>query len=416
MRADCARKMAFANSDTALAWLYGTQPFGIKLGLDNMRRLLALMQLPPPDLRCIHVAGTNGKGSTCAFIHALVEAAKPGRAGLFTSPHLVRFNERIRDGRSEISDADLARLLGELRPLCAALDPHPTFFEIAYALALRWFEQRGLQWAVLETGLGGRLDATNTITPRVSVITRIGLDHMEILGDTLEKIAAEKAGIIKPGVPVVTGPQAPEAMAVLRQVAAERGAPLLAVTEPWTSTPIGLAGEHQRWNAALAVAATRAAGVDLNAAQTAAALMAARWPGRFEVLAPNLILDGAHNEDSAAALARTWRENFGDRRAYVVFGAAREKAVDAVLRRLVPVAARWHLTAFQSPRATPPDVLRGCLRQIDPQADITCHAGVAEALAAARAARGPCLVCGSLFLVGEARAMLTGGTFERSAQ
>ncbi len=408
--------MVFANSDSALAWLYGTQLFGVKLGLDNMRRLLEGMRLPPPELRCIHVAGTNGKGSTCAFIHALLKTAQDGGAGLFTSPHLTRFNERIRDGRGEIDDADLARLLGELRALAETLDPHPTFFELAFALALRWFGERGLRWAVLETGLGGRLDATNAITPEVCVITRIGLDHMEILGGTLEKIAAEKAGIIKPGVPVVTAPQAPEAMDVLRQVAAERRAPLIEVSEPWTASPIGLAGEHQRWNAALAVAAVRAAGITLSEASIASALATTRWPGRFERLRHHLVLDGAHNEDGAAALARTWRETFGDARATVVFGAAREKAVDAVLRHLAPLAASWHLTAFQSPRALPSAELRARLLAVDPEATITCHSDVAEALRAARSDPSPLLICGSLFLVGEARAMLTGGAFERSAQ
>ncbi len=408
--------MAFANSDTALAWLYGTQQFGIKLGLDNMRRLLERLHLPAPGTRCLHVAGTNGKGSTCAFLHRLLETAQPGGAGLFTSPHLVRFNERIRDGDGEISDADLARLLGGLHDLLSQPAPHPTFFEIALALALRWFAERDVRWIVLETGLGGRLDATNAVTPAVSVITRIGLDHMEILGDTLEKIAAEKAGIIKPGVPVVTAPQQPEALAVLRRVAAERGAPLIEVTAPWTQSEVGLAGAHQRWNAALAVAAIRAAGLVLSEAQIASALAGTRWPGRFERLETNIVLDGAHNEDGAAALAETWRAAFGSQCATLIFGAAREKAVGAVLRRLAPLAARWHLTRFLSPRALPAEELQARLREEAPAAKSHCHATVAEALRAARQHDDPILICGSLFLVGEARALLKGGAFEPSSQ
>ena len=408
--------MLFANSDSALAWLYSTQLFGVKLGLENTHRLLDRLHLPPPGLKIAHVAGTNGKGSTCAFLHALIAAAQPGGTGLFTSPHLVRFNERLRDEHAEIDDAALTRLLSELRTAAAALDPHPTFFELTFALALRWFGERRLAWAVHETGLGGRLDATNTLTPEVCVITRIGLDHMEVLGTTLAQIAAEKAGIIKPGVPVVTGPQAPEAMAVLRRVAAERGAPWIEVTAPWTASPLGLAGEHQRWNAALAVAAFRATGLSLSEDALHAALADTRWPGRFERLAPDLVLDGAHNEDGAAALARTWSETFGPTRATVVFGAAREKALPAVLRRLAPIAARWHLTAFDSPRATPAETLRTTLLEIDPAADITCHDHAANALQAALADPAPRLICGSLFLIGETRARLTGGTFERSAQ
>ncbi len=408
--------LAFANSEEALAWLYSTQRLGVKLGLENMRRLLAAARLPDPRQRFIHVAGTNGKGSTCAFLHALLEAAQDGGTGLFTSPHLARFNERIRDGQREIADAELAELLGDLRDLAAGLEPHPTFFELALALGLRWFQTRELAWAVMETGLGGRLDATNVLTPEVSVITRVGLDHMEMLGDTLEEIAGEKAGIIKPGVPVVTGPQQPEVMTVLRRVARERAAPLVEVTEPWTQSPLGLAGAHQCWNAALAVAAARAAGVLPGEARLAEALARVRWPGRFERLEPGLVLDGAHNEDGAAALAETWQETFGGQKATLVFGAVREKAVDALLRRLAPLAARWHLTAFQSPRALPAEELREKLHEISPDAEVVCHASVGGALTLALAGEEPALVCGSLFLVGEARAWLLEDRFERSAQ
>ncbi len=406
----------FADCGAALAWLYSTQRLGVKLGLENMRLLLARLGLPDAGCRFIHAAGTNGKGSTCAFLHALLERAQSGGTGLFTSPHLTRFNERICDGQREIADDELAVLLTELREVAEAFEAHPTFFELALALALRWFQRRGLRWAVIETGLGGRLDATNALVPAVTVITRIGLDHMELLGDSLAKIAKEKAGIIKPGVPVVTVPQAEEAMAVLRRVAAARGAPLTVVSEPWTRSQPGLAGAHQRWNAALAVAAVRAAGFVLDESAIVEALAATRWPGRFERLQPDLVLDGAHNEDGAAALAKTWRETFGQQRAALVFGAVREKALEAVLRRLAPLAARWHLTGFQSPRALPPEEIRERLRALSPAVDATCHASVAAALAAARAGRDPVLICGSLFLIGEARALLLRDRFERSAQ
>lgn len=316
--------------DTAqreIDWLYGTQLFGIKLGLDNVHRLLHELDLPAAGQKFIHVAGTNGKGSTCAFIHSMLKTGGIN-AGIFTSPHLIHFGERIRDTERMITSDEIAAGITRLRERVTGWNPHPTFFELAFALALEWFAQRGNPWVVLETGLGGRLDATNAMTPAASVITPIGWDHMDMLGDTLAKIAAEKAGIIKPGVPVITMPQHPEALEVIRHTAAERGAPLTIVESPWNSET-GLAGAHQRWNAAMAVAALRAAGIEFDDDVIERGLRDVRWPARFQKLG-RFIIDGAHNIDAARVLAQTWQEEFPNEKTEIVFGAVEGKDISAV--------------------------------------------------------------------------------------
>ncbi len=405
-------------NDTAqseIDWLYGTQFFGIKLGLDNVQRLLRELNLPVAGQKFIHVAGTNGKGSTCAFIHSILKAAGIN-AGLFTSPHLIHFGERIRDAERMISSAEIATGIARLRERVAGWNPHPTFFELALALALEWFGQRGNPWVVLETGLGGRLDATNAITPAVSVITPIGWDHMDMLGDTLAKIAAEKAGIIKPGVPVITMPQHPEALEVIQHAAAERGAPLTIVEAPWEGET-GLAGTHQRWNAAMAVAAIRAAGLTFDENVIACGLREVQWPGRFQKIG-NIIIDGAHNLEAAQVLAQTWREQFPNDKAEVIFGAVSGKDTAAVLRELAPIVANWHFTGFESPRALPAESLRKIWTGLGLETrPVTVHSRIADALQAVNA-HACILIAGSLYLAGEALALLENKTeaFERSAQ
>lgn len=386
-----------------LSWLYSTQLYGIKLGLDNVHRLLAALDHPEAGLKFIHVAGTNGKGSTCAFIHAILSRAGV-QAGLFTSPHLVRFNERIRDTEREISEDEIEAGLKKLRELSSGWEAHPTFFELTFTLALDWFRQRGLTWVVLETGLGGRLDATNAITPEVSVITRIGFDHMEQLGDSLSKIAIEKAGIIKPGIPVVTGLQDPAAMAVIQDTAKRLRAPLLIVDSPVEGIKLGLQGPHQAWNAAVALDAAREAGIFLPAMLLEEALLSVQWPGRFQALQNGrLILDGAHNPEAALVLAGTWEQAFPHEKADIIFAAARDKDVAGVIQELIPIAASWHLTTFQSSRSMPPSQIRDIIVSFDaPKVPVLEHASVADALQAPASRRK--LVCGSLYLVGEALA------------
>ena len=248
------------NYRDALAWLYGSQTFGIKLGLDNTRRLLAAAGDPQERLKFLHVAGTNGKGSTCAMMDAVLRAAGH-RTGLYTSPHLADFRERIRVDGVMIPEAAAAEGLTLLRGAAGSWDHAPTFFEIATVLAAWWFAREKVDYVVWETGMGGRLDATNAVQPLVSVLTPVGLDHEKWLGGTLPLIAAEKAGILKQGVPAVSAPQAEEVRAVFSAQAAGVGAPLTFVDSPWESDPVGLAGSHQKWNAAVALAALRAAGV-----------------------------------------------------------------------------------------------------------------------------------------------------------
>lgn len=400
-----------------LSWLYSTQLYGIKLGLDNVHKLLDALGLPGSGMKFIHVAGTNGKGSTCAFMHSMMKVAGVN-AGLFTSPHLVRFNERIRDAEREITDEEIESGLKKLRLLVADWETHPTFFELAFALALEWFHQRGLEWVILETGLGGRLDATNAITPEVSVITRIGLDHMEQLGDSLAKIAVEKAGIIKPGVAVVTGMQDPSAMNVIERAAMAQKAPLIVVDSPLSEVELGLAGPHQAWNAALALEAVREAGIRLPALILERALREVKWRGRFQKLRENrLILDGAHNSEAAMVLAGTWEQEFPGEKAEIIFAAAKDKDVLAVLETLTPIVAAWHFTAFNSPRAMPPEQLRDYLTHFDaPKVPVRLHEDVASALRFQTARRQ--LVCGSLYLVGEALALVEGEqeSFQSSLQ
>lgn len=407
--------MTHPTAKQEIDWLYSTQFYGIKLGLDNVQRLLNELNLPAAGQKIIHVAGTNGKGSTCAFMHSILQAAGIN-AGLFTSPHLIHFGERIRDGERMITPEEIAAGIIRLRERVAGWDPHPTFFELTLALALEWFAQRGNPWVVLETGLGGRLDATNAVMPVVSVITPIGWDHMDMLGDTLAQIAAEKAGIIKPGVPVISMRQADEVMEVMARTAEERGTVLTIVEAPWDEET-GLAGSHQQWNAAMAVAALRVAGFELDDEVIARGLREVQWPARFQEVS-GCIIDGAHNIDAARVLAQTWREEFGEEKAAIIFGAVAGKDTAAVLRELAPIAASWHFTGFESPRALGVETLREIWNGLGLEARaVATHARSADALQAVKA-EARVLIAGSLYLAGETLALLEdkSAAFERSAQ
>ena len=398
----------------AIDWLFSTQMFGIKLGLDGARRLLReYLAFPAHDTTVIQVAGTNGKGSTCAMIDAIARAGGR-RTGLFTSPHLVDFRERIQVSGRQIPEERCAAMLGELREICVAMDPHPTFFEIAVALGMRWFRECGCELIVLETGMGGRLDATTAVPADVSVITPIGMDHMQWLGDTLEKIAAEKAGIFRHGKSAVCSPQEPAARAVLEKAANEARAPIEFITEPLRGYHIALAGAHQQWNAALAVAALHRAGVPLNADIVGHGLSHVSWPGRFEEIRPGVILDGAHNPHAARFLAETWRERFGGRKAAMVFSAVAAKDIGGILTELSPLAAEIFICPVDTPRAVPASEIAALLPENAPPH--RCFDGFPDAFAAALASGHPVLVAGSLFLVGEARALLTDARFQPSAQ
>ncbi len=308
----------------SLKWLFNTQRFGIKLGLENSRRLFDALDVPQPDERIIHVAGTNGKGSVCALLDSICRAAGY-RTALFTSPHLVSFRERIQVNGKLISEDDVVRGLAKIRELIAKWEPHPTFFEIATGLALDHFRNSEAEIVVLETGMGGRLDATNVVRPIVSILTPIDYDHQKWLGATLTEIAREKAGIIKTDVPVVSARQLPEAEAVIRARAAECAAPLDFVRQPFERLPIALSGSHQKQNAALALSALHTAKIEVNEDAIARGLAGIVWPARFQDWDERTIIDGAHNPAGARTLAETWQENFGDQQATIVLAVLQEK-------------------------------------------------------------------------------------------
>ena len=374
-------------------WLYSTQLFGIKLGLDPMRRLCDALQIDTAAPRIIHVAGTNGKGSTCAFAESAARSAGE-RTGLFTSPHLVSFTERIQVNRVNANQAHLAELLTQIRETVKNWDPHPTFFELATALALRHFQDESCTTILLETGMGGRLDATNVVTPAVAALTPIGLDHQQWLGDTLTEIAGEKAGILKPGIPHLSAPQPEEVASALP--ATVRYIPSLPET-----TELGLKGPHQHQNAALAQAALKAA----NIPHHPEAFATTTWPGRFQKLG-NYTLDGAHNPPAAEALAKTWQQTHGNEKTPIIFGAVATKDVQAVLAALKPIASNFIFTIANTPRAQDP-------KNFTTKIPHTHTKTLKEALSKSDTA----LITGSLHLVGEAIALL-GDTapYESSSQ
>jgi dihydrofolate synthase/folylpolyglutamate synthase len=390
----------------ALDWLYSTQLFGIKLGLDSMHRLVSALELSPQ--RIIHVAGTNGKGSTCAMMASIAQAAGL-KVGLFTSPHLISFCERIRINGRMITEAEVTAGLERIRTLAGGWEPHPTFFEITTALALAYFAEQKVDLIVLETGMGGRLDATNVVQPLVSVITPIALDHQQWLGQTLAEIAGEKAGIIKPGAPVVSAPQAPEAAAVLRS-----HGPVQFINHHYQASEIALAGEHQQSNAAVAVAALRAAGYAFPSEIIAQGLANTHWPARFQRVGDSLVIDGAHNPAGAEVLAHTWQHYFPSRKAHLIFGAVAAKDVRKVLEILRPLVASASFITLQSPRAMPAAELLTIWQSIAPDIPVQSTRSLASLL---QTVPHPILVTGSLYLCGETLALLDKErSFEVSAQ
>lgn len=331
----------------------------VRLGLHRTEELLDRLGRPQDALRFVHVAGTNGKGSTCAFIAGILQAAGY-KTGLFTSPYILRFNERIQIDRRDITDADLLEVAADVREAALAMDEQPTAFELITAAALLHFAQRKCDVVVLEVGLGGRLDSTNVVMPEVSVITPIDLDHTHVLGDTIEKIAYEKAGIIKLGVPVVSYVQKPDACRVIEGAAAERGC---TVRVPDFSSVdahaeglhqvfsyqglhdvhLRLAGTYQPNNAVMAIEAARVLrdrGFVISDDAIKRGLESAAWQGRFEVVddAPVTIVDGGHNEQGAAALAASLRTYFPDGGVVFAMSVLRDKNYQAMIEDVLPLA------------------------------------------------------------------------------
>jgi dihydrofolate synthase/folylpolyglutamate synthase len=394
-------------------YLDGLQPLAMRFGLERMERALPALGHPERAYPVLHVGGTNGKGSTCAMAAAALREAGH-RVGLYTSPHLVRFNERIQVDGAPISDEALARAIDAIRRACpwheaGGEEDRLTYFEFATLAGLLHLAAERVSAAVIEVGLGGRFDATNALVPRVAAIARIGLDHTQLLGDTVERVAFEKAGIFKAGVPaVVHGDQPPGALETLRAEAARRGAPLTVAPAAYDGE-VALRGPHQRANAALAAAALRALdaqGVPVGAAAIARGIAGARWPGRLEEVS-GVLLDGAHNPQGAAALARALPLLRPGAPVDLVFGVLSDKDHAGMLAALRPAVRRFHLLAPASPRARPAEEVRALAASLGAEADV--HRTLADALACARRAAGPdgaVCVAGSLYLVGEARALL----------
>lgn len=413
-------------------YLCGIRLFGQKLGLETMQYLLRLIGDPQRSLRFIHIAGTNGKGSVAAMIHAVL--ARAGyKTGLYTSPHLVSFCERFQINGQPIAEADAVRLVEQLKPFFETVAAHPefhapTFFEAVTAVALQYFCEQKVDVVVWETGLGGRLDATNVVTPIASVITNIAFDHTQYLGETLPEITGEKCGIIKPGVPVVTAATSEEVLRVIRGTTIAQGCPLTIVGQDVHATrlsedeqgqrveltgtrqdygpvTIPLLGGHQTVNCATAIAALEASGLPVTRQQVLKGLSQTTWPGRFQIVNrnPTVVLDGAHNAAAAERLGATLRERCAGQKLTLILGVLRDKNYDQMCQILAPLAERILCVPVKSERTCDPDQLARWCMAANPRLKITVAGNLAEAYAQARSEKAEAIVItGSLFLVGEA--------------
>lgn len=404
----------------------GNEIKALKFGLETIRLVLERMGHPERCAQFLHVAGTNGKGSTCAMMERGLRAAGR-RTGLYTSPHLLEPTERIQIDGQAVSAAEFSRAFDVVHQTSEAMlaegsiENHPTYFETVTAMAFLLFQERRVDSVVLETGLGGRLDATNVVEPALCVITPIDYDHEAFLGKTIEAIAGEKAGILKAGVPVVIALQRPDAEVVLLRRAQELNCPVVRVADTvcttrshrdGTEVTIGdavfacpLAGAHQAQNIATAVLALRRLGIDEAAIREGIASV--RWPGRMERVAerPDMIVDGAHNPAGVRVLADHIRTHYADRKVWLIYGTMRDKSIGEIADTLFPLAQELILTAPDSPRSLDP----GSLLKICGHPRARVAARLPEALEMVRAEAAPedvVFISGSLFLVGEARALL----------
>ncbi|MDW7652313.1 MAG: folylpolyglutamate synthase/dihydrofolate synthase family protein [Bacillota bacterium] len=426
------------NYEEALNWIHGLYRFGSNPGLERISELLSRLGNPQNQLRCVHIAGTNGKGSTAAFLASILEA-EGNRVGLYTSPYLEAFTNRMAVNGYDIDAAELVRLVEQVRPHVEAIADTPagppTEFEVVTALAFTYFAAAKPDWVVVEVGLGGRLDATNVIVPAVSAITNIGLEHTQVLGDTIEAIAGEKAGIIKPEIPVVTAAQKIEALTVFRRISAERKATLYELDRdivvdvisssltgvvfnyksPWHNLQnlhIALPGRHQARNAALALAARELLPGKLNESAMRRGLAATRWPGRLEIFShkPLVLVDAAHNADGILALRDALAEGLGGRKLHLVLGILGDKAVDEILALIAPLAtAGLIVTRPDNPRAADPyqvaELARHYLHGAPVVVEEDISRAVTRALSETKEGEALC-VSGSFYTISEARDVL----------
>ena len=418
------------NYPDSVKFLYalGNEIKSVKLGLESMRILMDELGNPQDRLTVIHVAGTNGKGSTCAMIEAGLRAG--GHCtGLYTSPHLIEPTERIQINGEPVTAEQFRQAFEEVHQAAGRLEArgviefHPTYFETVTAMAFLLFSRHTVDFVVCETGLGGRLDATNIVRPRLCVITQVDFDHEQYLGNTITRIAGEKAGIIKPGVPVVCSAQREEARQVIEDQARAMSAPFVE-TKSWSVTSLDLnargsryvalgqpdlpvecplAGEHQIENSLTAAVALAQLGVEPNG------IARTEWPGRLERLSehPEIIADGAHNPAGARGLAAYIDRFYANRPIWIIYGTMRDKAIEEIASLLFPRAVRILATALESQRALRPESLREAFPFPDQRIEVM--SGLEEALSIARRelpANGVIFITGSLYLVGEARRLL----------
>lgn len=446
----------------SISYLYNLTHHGIKLGLENPKKLLKLAGNPERSFRSVHIAGTNGKGSTAAILSELLTGAG-FKTGLFTSPHLLRFTERIRIDGKEISKDDVSKILQDLLTLLKETDElKPTFFEMVTAIGFEYFRRNSTQWAVIETGMGGRFDATNVITPEVTIITPVGYDHRAFLGNTLKEIAFEKAGILKEGAPLILAPQECEAEEVIlrraddlripvRRYGQDFGGRLIGyndkgvtmtfwrkkpdesgrpATQELSDLPLPLLGDHQIINASLAIEAfltilpERGRDVEL----IKRSLSGVVWPGRLDFREFNghpLLLDGAHNPPATKSLARYLKSLLSMnkyRKITLIFGTMKDKSISETLSPLLPLAERVILTSMKYERAATPSEMLEMLRDNGTPASTSSPAVFEVAQSLRDAIRISTevpeegrltVITGSLYLVGDALEILGGSPLLR---
>ncbi len=428
----------FNNYTECIDYLYSLQRFGIKFGLNNISILLNALDSPHNKFRSIHIAGTNGKGSVATILGSILKSYGH-KVGIYTSPHLVDYCERITVNGITISHEKIIELTNEIVNIIQNTpdfkNAHPTYFEVTTAQAFKYFAEEKVDFAIIEVGMGGRLDATNVITPLLSIITSIGLEHTDILGDTIPKIAREKAGIIKQNIPVITGASS-EALETINQIAQEKQAPLYVsgknfhseiksidikgncfnyygINNTWKDLFVSLAGEHQINNACLSLAGIEILNqlkiISIEKENIYNGLKSAYWPGRMEVISsdPIILLDGAHNPDGARTLRYSLEKFFPNKRIYLIIGILKDKDREKILELLCPIAYEVILTTIAYERASDPGELYKIAIKYNKNIKIILNINESINHAKTLASRND-LICiaGSLYVIGEAISIL----------
>ena len=425
--------MSHDNYIKCLDEMFGLRRFGIKLGLDVIGSILDNLKNPEKTFSCIHIAGTNGKGSIASALATILNASGY-KTGLYTSPHLIDFNERICINNTQISNDEVITSYQAVKTACRG-KREPTFFEYTTAMALYQFAKSSVDWAVIETGMGGRLDATNILSPSLSIITNISLEHRSYLGNTIAEIAGEKGGIIKAKTPVVTGVTQKSAINVLKQIASEKSAPLYrsgehfkvrrnknghfsysGIDHQWKNMKTGLPGSHQVDNAALILAACEVLiqkGLCIELDQIKKSLATYSWPGRLEIIpangkvTPEIIIDGAHNLMAARKLGKFLMQEYSHKKITLVIGILDDKPFESILRSLLPSCARVVLTEPDIDRSLSPEKLMTFTQSF--VSDTVIIKNVASAVRhAIKITQPDSVICiaGSLYVVGEAKQAL----------